>query len=357
MRQTTALLIDAYRELNAKKLFWITLILSAVVASCLFFMGINEYGLKVGVWQLDDPIWNTRYISKEAFYKMIFSSVAVRYYFGIAAAALAIISTAGVFPDMLKDGSIDLMLSKPIGRLRLFMTRYATGLLFAFLQVLVFTTICFFVIGIRGGVWEPGLFLAVPFFVLFFSYLFAVSVLIGVLTRSTIAALLITLLFFSVLIGINATDVIGRALQLDKELRARVYEDRVELYESLNQEQREKLQAESGIRIEDIRQTAQDYRRSADSAAGFTRAMYLIKWPLPKTGDTLALLEKTLISAADLPTPPTDGPDEMIERDSEIARETLEDLERPVWWVIGTSLAFELILVGGAAFIFCRRDY
>lgn len=361
MRQTIALFVDAYRELNAKKLFWITMVLSAVVAACFFFVGINASGMKVGVWQLDDPLMNTQYISKDAFYKMVFSSLAVRYYFGIAAAVLAVISTAGIFPDMLKEGSIDLMLSKPIGRLRLFLTRYATGLLFAFLQVLVFTTICFFVIGIRGGVWEPGLFLAVPFFVLFFSYLFAVSVLVGTLTRSTIAALLITLLFFSMLIGINATDVIGRAYQLDYEMNARVYEDRLEIYDSLNEEERAELDAElqtqTGSTIQDMRQMAQGYRRSANSAAGFTRVMYLIKWPLPKTGDTLALLEKTLINAADLPTPKENQTNPVFERDSEIARETIEELERPVWWIVGTSLAFELILLSCAGWVFCRRDY
>ena len=31
LTQTLALLLDAYRELNAKKLFWITMILSGVI--------------------------------------------------------------------------------------------------------------------------------------------------------------------------------------------------------------------------------------------------------------------------------------------------------------------------------------
>jgi hypothetical protein len=41
-----------------------------------------------------------------------------------------------------------------------------------------------------------------------------------------------------------------------------------------------------------------------------------------------------------------------------VQREMLEELRsRSVWWVVGTSLAFEAIVLLIAAWIFCRRDY
>jgi len=52
------------------------------------------------------------------------------------------------------------------------------------------------VLGIRGGVWEPGLFISIPIVVIFFSYLFAICVLLGLITKSTIASLLLTLLIW-----------------------------------------------------------------------------------------------------------------------------------------------------------------
>ena len=70
----------------------------------------------------------------------------------------------------------------------IFMGVMAAGLLFVALQVAIFATASYFVIGIRGGSWEPGVFLAIPLVVCFFSYLYAVSVFFGVLTRSTLAA-------------------------------------------------------------------------------------------------------------------------------------------------------------------------
>lgn len=364
MTQTLALLMDTYRELNAKKLFWITLILSALVAASFFFIGLTDTGLKLAVWEVDIGI-NNQTVDAGNFYKWIFSDLAIRFWLGIAAAALAIISTASFFPDMMKPGAIDLLLTKPISRLRLFVTRFFLGLGFAFLQVFVFTTICFFVIGIRGGAWEPGLFLAVPFFVLFFSYLFSVSVLVGVLTRSTIASLLITLIFFLLMMGLNATDSVIQGIRLMAETEATVYEEHLEYAERLTPDQLDQLEAEYGVTIDQMRDEAAAARASADSAAGLSKTFTAIKTPLPKTGETLAMLTQVTIDAADLPDPPdTQGEgfrgmqDEAeLRSGSEVMSETAEELQRPAWWVIGTSLLFEFVLLGIAGWKFCRRDY
>ena len=88
------------------------------------------------------------------------------------------------------------MLSKPIGRSRLFLLKFLTGLLFAAIQVTVFTVASFLVIGIRGGDWEPWLFVAIPLVVLFYSYLFAVQAVIGLLTRSVIASVIGVMFFW-----------------------------------------------------------------------------------------------------------------------------------------------------------------
>ena len=364
MTQTYALLMDAYRELNAKKLFWITLVLSAIVAGAFFLIGLTDTGLKIGFWEFDESILgiSNKTTDPGEFYKWIFSDLAIRFWLGIAAAALALISTASFFPDIMKPGAIDLLLTKPISRLRLFITRYVLGLIFALLQVLVFTTICFLVIGIRGGVWEPGLFLAVPFFVLFFSYLFAFSVLIGVLTRSTIAALLITLLFFVLLIGLNMADSITAGIRLAIETRAQQLAEQVELAESLEPEQLEKFEQDY-MPLEWLRQEADEAKEISEKAGGVSNTFMAIKTPLPKTGETLAMLTRVTIDAAGLPEPepesgsPMGAFDNQMRSDSEIMQEKAEELERPAWWVIGTSLGFEFVVLAIAGWRFCRRDY
>src|SRR5439155_22018452 len=121
-------------------------------------------------------------VSASDLYKILFSEFGIKWWLSFIATILALISTASIFPDFITGGSIDLYLSKPIGRLRLFLTKYATGLLFVALQVLVFSLASFVVIGVRGKSWEPGIFLAVPLVVSFFSYIYCVCVLIGIVT-------------------------------------------------------------------------------------------------------------------------------------------------------------------------------
>ena len=66
MTQTLALFIDAYRELNARKMFWITLILSGVVVSTLLIIGVvdnpesttsfDSQHIKVMFWETPIPL-------------------------------------------------------------------------------------------------------------------------------------------------------------------------------------------------------------------------------------------------------------------------------------------------------------
>ena len=211
MIQTLALLHAAYRELNARKLFWITLGLSGIVIIAMAALGLNEQGLTILWWQFDLAFLNTQFMPVDVFYKLIFAELVVPYWLAWIATILGLVSTSSIFPDMVSGGSIDVLLSKPISRARLFLTRYLTGLLFMGLQVTVFATLAFLVIGIRGGAWEPWIFISIPLVLLFFSYLFCICALLGLLTRSTIASLLVTMLFWFFIFGVNSGEAITMA--------------------------------------------------------------------------------------------------------------------------------------------------
>ena len=110
--QTGAMFVDAYRELHSKKLFWITLVLSLLVVVSFAFVSINDKGLVV--FGFDFPgAWNSNIIPPAAFYKFLFTNLAIPFWLGVLASILALISVGGMFPDMLTGGSIDLFLAKP----------------------------------------------------------------------------------------------------------------------------------------------------------------------------------------------------------------------------------------------------
>ncbi len=349
MTQTWAIFLEAYRNLNSKKLFWLVLILSGLVVACFACVGINEEGLKILFWQFDNRIFNSKQIPVEQFYKNLFVQIGIGTWLSWIAAILALVSTAGIFPDLMTIGSIDLYVSKPISRLRLFFTEYVAGLLFAALQVTVFCAACFLIIGLRGGVWEPGLFLAIPLVVCFFSYLFAVSVFLGVLTRSTIAALLLTLLFW---FGIWAVGTAEESLLMFTTMQKKGVDFAAVRVETKNRTPKNHETHEDAESSPPAETDAPDESSSLDLAHDI---VYGIKTVLPKTTDTIKLLERSLMTMAKLPEQPR-GP-QMLRMHA--AQKEVSDIlrGRSIAWVLGTSLGFEGIVLFFAAFMFCRRDY
>ena len=101
MTQTLAIFADAYRQLNARKLFCVTLILSGFVVLAFGLVGINEKGLRVIAWDIPMPMLNTSVISRETFYKTMFVSFGINFWLSWLAAILALLSTASIFPDLL----------------------------------------------------------------------------------------------------------------------------------------------------------------------------------------------------------------------------------------------------------------
>ncbi len=105
---------------------------------------------------------------------------------------VSIIITAGFIPSMLGKGSLDLMVSKPIGRVRLLLYKYVGGLLF----ILILTTFTvlgvWFAIGLRAGVWSPNFLAIIPILTFYFAVLYAVSTTVAVFTRNTLVAILVT---------------------------------------------------------------------------------------------------------------------------------------------------------------------
>ncbi len=412
LRQTWAMLVDAYRELNAKKLFWITMGLSLLVVGAFGIIGLNEEGIKILVWTLPSEVMNSKVFNPADFYKLTFVGLGIQFWLSIIAMILALVSTASMVPDMISGGSIELVLARPISRVRLFLTKYVSALLFVFLQVLVFSGASFLVIGLRGGAWEPGLFLAVPIVTLFFSYLFGACVLFGVLTRSAIASLLMTLLLWFFTFALNTTEFallsqkieaqlsVERHEQVLAETAPKVEELRAEL-DALRakdgsdasagdtpEETKLAARVQSGdAYLQKIRDDMPKYESSVASMTKWHSIFWKVKFALPKTSETTELLERWLVDAANLPKPPeSDQPkDDQLttifgadteaaanakaEPESKRPRSTrvsgsevqramnLELRSRSVTWVLGTSLGFEAFCVGLAVFVFSRRDF
>ena len=384
IRQTAAILVNQYHELNSRKLFWISTGLSALVVLAFAVIGVKDGFLSIAIWKTPiaaDAIG----LTTAAVYKILFLQFGVGLWLAWLATILALVTTAGMIPDFITSGSIDLALSKPIGRVRLFLTKYTAGLLFVALQVAAFSLASFLVLGVRGGAWEPAIFLAIPLVIVFFSYLFSVCVLLGLLTRSTIAALLLTLLFWFVLFALNATDLSLVGYQRSAEQRVERLEQRLEdVRADAERDPETMLDAAKQAfalstpdeRISGIEEQLAEARKEAQSLARWHRPFYIAKTMLPKTTETIGLLRRALVEFAELPEfsgdrapPPAFITEDMTEQErarfeqdfaegQERQRLVLEELSaRSISWVLGSSLAFEAFILALASWIFYRRDF
>lgn len=386
--QTTALFADAYRELAAKKIFWISLAISGVLVLSLAAIGYSDEGHLTLLWYDTTFPLDDLGIRAEVFYKFVFMTFGLGIWLTWGATILALASTAGMFPDFLAGGAIDLALSKPIGRVRLYLTKFASALLFAALQVFVFTALSFFVIGWRGGSWEPALFLAVPLVVMFFSYLYCVCALFGVLTRSAVTSLILTLVVWFAIFVVHGAESALLTWRTNAEVRVHIYETTIAQLESrdtpaeavddksLDRVKRFNDEQVASLRLDRARASLAEAQESEDAAARYHRLAMIPKTLLPKTAETIGILERVLIDAADMVEiagPDDPGPMSVESRltdegeftggtqrvrDRLVAVELQEKLRtRSAWWILGTSLLFEAGVLALGAWRFSRKDY
>ena len=353
--QTWAQFVSAYRELNARKLFWVALALNALVIGAVAAIGIDEKGISIFGYELSIPGVNTKIFPDGRLYKLIITTVGVSFWLSWLSTILALLSTASMFPD-LATGGVDTLLSKPIGRARLFLTKFATGLLFTTLQVSVFAVLAFLVLGLRGGVWELGVFVVVPLMVVFFSYLFVIQAVVGLVTRSPIASVIVASLFWIFIFLVHAGEQFTLFGRTASRLEIAGIEKKIE---SLQTDE-----AKQGLepRLEEQRADDANWRL----AHGI---FFAVKTVLPKTTETADLVAREINARVNDSGDEEPAEDDNTRRQRGFFRSQFvnerklraaieeEMAARPVSWIVGTSLAFEAIVLGLGVWYFRRRDF
>jgi ABC-type transport system involved in multi-copper enzyme maturation permease subunit len=145
-----------------------------------------------------------------------------------AAVLLSVVITSFFIPNMLRKGTVDLLLVKPINRWLLLIYKYLGGLTFILLTTGYAVGGIWLVLGIRSGLWANGALLLILTVTFFFAILYAVSTFISVVTRSVVTSILLTVgawIVFSVIgIGYSAVDVFERMEKEEDKIKERMGE-------------------------------------------------------------------------------------------------------------------------------------
>lgn len=142
---------------------------------------------------------------------------------------IAILFTANMVPELLEPGSLNLLLSKPMSRTGLFVSKFIGACSFALLTALILFIGIWLILGIRLDMWNLAFLACIPIYVFVFAIYYSVSAFVGLLTRSTILSIVAAIVFwvFCFSIGftylffndaIVATEAQGLVVQGDRSL-------------------------------------------------------------------------------------------------------------------------------------------
>ncbi|HJT78261.1 MAG TPA: ABC transporter permease subunit [Gemmataceae bacterium] len=234
---------------------------------------------------------------------------------------VGIIVTAFFIPNMLRKGTVDMLVVKPMYRPTLLTFKYLGGLSFMLLNAALVIVGIWLVLGLRSGVWATGFLWTILILTFFFAIYYAVSTLAGVLTRSPIVAILLTCVAWGVVFGLNwgysVVDGTRHPAKAPAELEAA---------------------------LKDI---PEDQRPAPPASPRFPNWVYtaadVVHYVVPRTGDLSALTNRLIIK-------------DVLYKDN--PRLEKED-KTPFTWgeSLAVSGAYIAVLLGLSCLWFATRDY
>ncbi|VTR97422.1 ABC transporter permease [Tuwongella immobilis] len=116
---------------------------------------------------------------------------------------LALVWTAGFLPSFLEASAASVLLAKPMPRWGLLLGKYVGVMVFVAGQATLFVAGTWLAMGIRTGVWDAHYLLTIPLLLIHFGIFFSFSMVVAVCTRSTIASVIGSILFWLLCWGLN----------------------------------------------------------------------------------------------------------------------------------------------------------
>lgn len=223
------LAVDTFRQARASGIFWLMLAISGVcIAVCLSVSVVDAEKLgepgepreflprKDGEGKEDPSVARVRgqlHIGFGAIKVDLGRDAhdAVRYFqlllAGVVADApgilLMLVWTAGFLPTFLEPSAATVLLAKPVPRWGLLVGKYLGVLLFVLVQAVVFVIGTWLALGLSTGVWDPIYLMCIPLLLVHFAIFFSVSTLLAISTRSTIACVFGSIVFWLLCWGMN----------------------------------------------------------------------------------------------------------------------------------------------------------
>lgn len=124
---------------------------------------------------------------------------------GVFGVIIALVVTSFIVPRMLDTGACDLLLSKPVSRPLLLISKFLGGCAFILLCTTFLNTGVWLIIGLRFGVWNSGLLWAILVFVFVFAIYYSISTAAAMIWRSAIVSIICAVMFWAACFAVGFT--------------------------------------------------------------------------------------------------------------------------------------------------------
>lgn len=130
-------------------------------------------------------------------------NIFVGFFIGVVGVFAGILVTASIIPQTYTAGAVDLLLSKPVSRMLVFVAKYFGGCMFILINAGYLVVGLWLIAGLRWGQWSNKLLVAIPVFMFVFAIYYAVSALAGVIWRNPIICVVISVLLWAACFGVG----------------------------------------------------------------------------------------------------------------------------------------------------------
>lgn len=111
----------------------------------------------------------------------------------------SLISAASFIPSMLEKGTIDLLISKPISRMNIILSKFFGAVIFIFLSMVFLLGSMWLILSLKSGYWDPVFLTSIVWITIAFAVMYSIVVFIGLTTQSSIIAILVSFFLIFVL--------------------------------------------------------------------------------------------------------------------------------------------------------------
>jgi ABC-type transport system involved in multi-copper enzyme maturation permease subunit len=194
------LILATFRELFSKATLYVLLGISALILIGTLFSLSADYSDEGIVLKVFGNPASPMAVPLEQFEPLVFGmqmSLAKGLFFGMM--LFGVFATAGIIPDSLEKGTVDLYLSKPIARWELLLGKFLGAVAVMFAAVLFFIGGLWLVFGAKVGIWNIQFLLSSLTMSFMFACIFTIVLFLGVLFRNTAIPIIGCFLYLAVI--------------------------------------------------------------------------------------------------------------------------------------------------------------